>query len=226
MTPLAWPSLAEVVHYIPLNPVRAKVVKAEQLLTYQWSSLPLFLSGKRSAWLVAETTLAESGALPDTKAGWQRYLAYLAVRAEEDARRREEKFGRLSRGWAIGSAEFRANLKQELAQLGAGQDRFELLGADRAAQREARTALWEEKLRVAAKALGVALNRLPAKKSAPEKVKLAALLKATTSVSNVWLAERLALGRPGSVTQWVRQFRLTGGADKREFKMALSIVHT
>jgi hypothetical protein len=164
--------------------------------------------------------------LPDTKAGWQRYLAYLAVRAEEDARRREEKFGRLSRGWAIGSAEFRADLKQELAQLGAGQDRFELLGADRAAQREARSALWEEKLRAAAKALGVALNRLPAKKSAPEKVKLAALLKATTSVSNGWLAERLALGRPGSVTQWVRRFRQAGGANKREFKAAMSIVHT
>jgi hypothetical protein len=193
---------------------------------YQWSSLPLFLSGKWPAWLVAETTLAESGALPDTKAGWQRYLAYLAVRAEEDARRREEKFGWLSRGWAIGSAEFRADLKQELVQLGAGQDGFELLGADRAAQREARSALWEEKLRVAAKALGVALNRLPAKKSAPEKVKLAALLKATTSVSNGWLAERLALGRSGSVTQWVRRFRQAGGADKREFRTAMSIVHT
>jgi hypothetical protein len=84
----------------------------------------------------------------------------------------------------------------------------------------------EEKLRVAAKALGVALNRLPAKKSAPEKVKLAALLKATTSVSNGWLAERLALGRPGSVTQWVRRFRQAGGANKREFKAAMSIVHT
>lgn len=220
------PSLAEVVHYIHLNTVRAKAVTAERLLEHRWSSLPLLVGRKRPAWLVAETTLAESGMLPDTKAGWQRYLGYLAVRAEEDARRREEKFGWLSRGWAVGSPEFRAHLKQELANLGAGQGRFELLGADRTAQREARAALWEEKLRVGAKALGVALNRLPARKSAPEKVKLAALLKATTSVSNRWLAERLAMGRPGSVTQWVRRFRLAGGTEQHDFKTALSIVQT
>ena len=46
------------------------------------------------------------------------------------------------------------------------------------------------------------------RKSAPEKVRLAALLKAGTAVSNGWLAERLRMGQPASVSQFVRRFRL------------------
>ncbi|MBI5693266.1 MAG: hypothetical protein HZC55_24575 [Verrucomicrobia bacterium] len=57
---------------IHLNPVRAKVVTAEQRLASRGSSLPLFVVGRRPASRVAETTLVESGALPDIKAGWQR----------------------------------------------------------------------------------------------------------------------------------------------------------
>ena len=50
--------------------------------------------------------------------------------------------------------------------------------------REARAVLWEERLKTSADALGVALDRLPERKSTPEKVRLAALMKAATSVSN------------------------------------------
>jgi hypothetical protein len=41
------------------------------------------------------------------------------------------------------------------------------------------------------------------------------LLKATTSVSIRWLAARLALGRPGSASQWIRRFPLAGGSEQR-----------
>jgi hypothetical protein len=148
------------------------------------------------------------------------------VLAEEDAKRRDEKFGRLSRGWMLGSAEFRADLKKELAAKGTGKERFELLGADRAAQNEARAELWEERLGAAASLLGVALDRLPAAKSAPEKVRLATVMKTVTSVSNGWLAARLNMGAPGSVTQYVRRFRLRGAAKERAFQAVLSRVHT
>ena len=63
-----------------------------------------------------------------------------------------------------------------------------------------------------------------ARKSSPEKVQLAALLKSATSVSNGWLAERLNMGEPASVSQFVRRFRLSEAAEKREFQRALSIV--
>ena len=219
-------ALAQVAHYIHLNPVRAKVRSAERLLEHRWSSLALFVGKNRPACLEARTVLAESGGLPDTPAGWRRYVAYLDVLAEEDTKRRDEKFGRLSRGWLVGSAEFKAGLKAELTAKGTGKERFELLGADRQAQREARAELWEERLRTAATLLGVALDRLPAAKSALEKVRLATVMKTATSVSNGWLAARLDMGAPGSVTQYVRRFRLRGDADKRAFQTVLSKVHT
>ena len=219
-------ALAQVAHYIHLNPVRAKIMPAERLIGHRWSSLPLFAGKNRPDCMEAGTVLGESGGLADTPAGWRRYVAYLAVLAEEDAKRRDEKFGRLSRGWMVGSAEFKADLKKELAAKGAGTERFELLGADREAQNEARTELWEERLRTAATLLGVALDRLPAAKSALEKVRLAAVMKTATSVSNSWLAARLDMGTPGCVTQYVRRFRLRGDADKRAFQTVLSKVHT
>jgi hypothetical protein len=47
----------------------------------------------------------------------------------------------MSRGWVVSSTEFKAELRQELLANGAGRERFELLGADRAAQQEARALL-------------------------------------------------------------------------------------
>lgn len=218
-------ALAQVAHYIHLNPVRARARTAERLLEYRWSSLPRFLEQKRPTCLEAATVLAESGGLPDTPGGWRRYVAYLGVLAEQDAKRRDEKFGRLSRGWAVGSPEFKAELKQELSGQKVGRERFELLGADRAAQIEARAELWEEKLRRLAKALGLVLENLPAQRSAAEKVRLAAAMKTLTSVSNTWLAERLQMGLPASVSQYVRRFRLAGGATEKAFRAALSKVN-
>ena len=216
--------LAQVAHYIHLNPVRARVVTAERLPDFRWSSLTHFAGKRRPAGLEAATVLAESGGLADTAAGWRRYLDYLGVVAEEDPKEREAKYGRMSRGWAIGTAGFKAGLRQELVEKSGGEERFERLGADRDAQREARAVGWEERLVAAAAALEVDLKRLPAQKSAPDKVRLAAVMKTATSVSNRWLAERLQMGVPASVTQYVQRFRTAGGADTRAFKTALSIV--
>jgi REP element-mobilizing transposase RayT len=217
-------ALAQVAHYIHLNPVRAKVVTAERLLEFRSSSLPLFAARNRPAELEPRTLLSESGGLPDSAAGWRKYISYLGVISEEEAKLRDEKFGRLSRGWLIGSPEFRAALKKDLANTGAAREGFELLGADAHAHREMRAELWEEKLLQARKALGLQKAIFSTRKSAPEKVQLAALMKATTSVSNGWLAERLQMGKPASVSQFVRRFRLSGGSETRAFKAALSKV--
>jgi putative transposase len=81
-------ALAQVAHYIHLNPVRAKVRSVERLLEYRWSSLPAFVGKSRPPGLVATTVLAESGGLADTTAGWKSYLEYLGILAEEDSGRR------------------------------------------------------------------------------------------------------------------------------------------
>jgi putative transposase len=219
-------ALAQVAHYIHLNPVRAKVCGSEAVAGYRWSSLWHYAGGKRPAELCAETVLAQSGELTDTSAGWRRYIAYLGLLAEEDAKRREDRFGRLSRGWAVGSAGFKADLKKDLDALHPSDERFALLGADREAHQQVRTEIWEEKLLLAAKALGIALDRLPKPKSSPDKVWLAAALKAGTSVSNGWLAARLQMGAPASVSQYVRRFRLAGANASPRFQKALSRVKT
>ncbi len=219
-------ALAQVAHYIHLNPVRAGILSAEKVADYRHSSLPRFERKGRPAFLEAATVLRESGDLPDTAAGWRKYRRYLEVLAEEDAGRREDKFGRLSRGWAIGSPAFKLGLKKEMQGASLAGNRFELLGADRSAQRELRAETWEEVLQSAAAAFKVSLDRLPAPKSAPEKVQLAALMKRVTSVSNGWLAERLEMGAQASVSQYVRRFRL-GELDRTaEFKSAVSRVTT
>jgi REP element-mobilizing transposase RayT len=219
-------ALAQVAHYIHLNPVRAGILTAGRLPEYRYSSLPRFLRSDRPAWLVADMVLAESGGLADSPEGWKCYVEYLGFLAEEDAARRNDRFGRLSRGWAIGSAEFKRDLREELAPRAAGRDGFELLGADREAQRQARAAVWEETLSAMAGALGIDLTRLPPKKSAADKVRLAAMMTQVTSVSNSWLAQRLQMGVPGSVTQYVRRLRLHGGVSQSDLRRVLSRIHT
>lgn len=213
-------ALAQVAHYIHLNPVRAKVVSPDRLAEFERSSLRWFARKARPAFLAAETILGESGGLPDTAAGWRRYHAYLALLAEEAPAKREERFARLSRGWVVGSPEFKKELRKELRQKGALLDRASLFGTDAvAALREEE---WEEQLTKAAKALRINLDKLGPRKSAAEKVKLAAAMRAVTTASNGWLATRLAMGQPASVSQFTRRFRLDGGQDVRDFQAALS----
>ena len=217
-------ALAQVAHYIHLNPVRAKAVLIERLADFPWSSLVEFGRKGRPKWLEAATVLGESGGLADTPRGWQQYHDYLDVLAEEDAKRRDGKFGRLSRGWAIGTGEFKAGLKKEFSAAAGGGAHVELLGADREAHRQIREEIWEDKLATAAAAFGVRLDRLPAQRSAVDKVRLAAVMKQGTAASNGWLAERLKMGQPGSVSQYVRRLKLAGGTDTTGYKRALSKV--
>ncbi|HVT28245.1 MAG TPA: hypothetical protein VHE81_09555, partial [Lacipirellulaceae bacterium] len=219
-------ALAQVAHYIHLNPVRAQVVSADRVLEYRWSSLPRFMGKDRPPWLEGRTVLRESGGLPDTAGGWRRYVSYLGVLAEEDQQRREERYGRLSRGWMIGSAEFRDGLQQQLVKQMKTLERVEWAGANTGANRQIREQLWEQRLQRLAKLLAIDLKQLPPRRSAAAKVELAAAMKATTSVSNGWLAERLQMGLPASVSQYIRRFRLAGSTEAHRFRTALSRINT
>jgi len=87
-----------------------------------------------------------------------------------------------------------------------------------------RQEVWEERLTELAAAAGINLAQLGPRKSDPDKVLLAALMKATTGVANGWLHERLAMGTPASVSQFVRRFRLEGGTESRRYQVVLSKV--
>ncbi len=215
-------ALAQVAHYIHLNPVRAKVVTIARMGEFVRSSLPRFSAKNRPAWLAPETVLAESGGLSDTAAGWRKYREYLGFLAEEDAKLKEDRFGRLSQGWMVGSDEFKQTLQRDLEKLGGPLEKVRLLGSDGVP--EWRDEHWEEVLQRGARALKINLERLPEQKSAPVKVQLAALLKMRTAASNGWLATRLRMGQPASVSQFVRRFRLASGDQTAAFQAALSRV--
>jgi hypothetical protein len=108
----------------------------------------------------------------------------------------------------VGSQEFRKPLSEtmsiELAQWRAR--RFEGLEPDEVKTEQARS--WEKRLQAFARVAKIDLTKIPAKKSAPEKVVLATLLKTSTAVSNGWLADRLAMGQPASASQFVRRHLL------------------
>lgn len=66
-------ALAQVAHYIHLNPVRAKVTEPDGAAQFRWGSLWWFPRRQRPAWLAAGTVLGEAGGLKDTAAGWRSY---------------------------------------------------------------------------------------------------------------------------------------------------------
>lgn len=213
-------TMARVANYIHLNPVRAKVVSAARLEEFKYSSLPSFFRKDRPEWLAAATVLAESGGLPDNAAGWRAYRKYLAALAEGDAISREGRFRRISRGRVVGSIEFKRNWKKNLAKLGHDWKRARSKGGE--VVPEAREKIWAEKLKTGARLFKIKLDRLPRKKSAPEKAQLAALLRIGTGASNGWLAKQLTMGHPASVSQIVRRFKQAGDDRKKRFREALS----
>lgn len=199
-------AFGQVCHYIHLNPVRAKIVKPAEAVKYPWSSLPQFAGKARAKWLEASVVLGEAGELRDTAKGWEKYLGYLEFLAEDAPSKKAMVAERISRGWCVGGREFKTEMRKEMADRGATLERFE--GLEPEAVTAERNEVWEERLRALVKAAKIDLAKLPAQKSHPDKVRLAAALKQSTSVSNVWLADRLGMGQPASASQFVRRHLL------------------
>ncbi|MDP1579477.1 MAG: transposase [Candidatus Didemnitutus sp.] len=199
-------AFAQVCHYIHLNPVRAGAVTASRLPEFQHGSLAVFPAKKRPAWLAGDTVLQAAGSLPDTAAGWRKYQRYLEFLSEDKPSKKALASRELSRGWCVGSADFRKEMRRAASERGAELDRF--AGLEPEVAQDERHAAWEEKLQKLAALAGIALEPLPAAKSHPDKVLLASALKQSTSVSNGWLADRLEMGEPASASQFVRRLLL------------------
>lgn len=215
-------ALGQVVHYIHLNPLRAKAVTAEAFASHRWSSLHHFPRKDRPACLEPASALVESGGLKDTPRGWASYVQYLVAMHHEDPREREESHRAIRRGWCVGSKEFKDAVRRDLKAQGAAWEMARYQGAEPTQWQEIREAGWHDQLERAARVAKIDLSALPRKKSAAEKVLLAAAMKHGTSVSNGWLAERLQMGQAASVSQYVRRFRMQGGQEGRRFQRILS----
>lgn len=183
--------LKAVCDYVHLNPVRAGLLTAEQPLeTYRWSSYPLYLcdSTPRPSWLRVDRLLGEWGIR------WNQPGAGRQFGAVMEARRRAElegEFKPVRRGWCVGSEKFRKEMLEYIEQQrGKWHYGRELC--------EAAQAKAERLIQQALQAEGVTEDQLARwRKGHPFKVSLAAELRAQTTVTVDWIAERLRMGSRG-----------------------------
>jgi len=209
--------------YIHLNPVRAGAVSADKLLDYPWSSLPKWESPLRPKWMDSSTVLGEYGGLADKPPGWRRYRQALAGMSENHSQAKQKRGKSLSRGWCLGSAEFRLRMKTKMTEREMDLEAEHLLGLESEEIRSERAQAWEARLQTLARIAKIRLDRLSDRKSDPAKTLLAAAMKQVSSVSNAWLAQKLAMGMPASASQFVRR-RLLTQSGRAEVNMLLSKV--
>jgi len=209
------PALGQVCHYIHLNPVRARLVAPDKVADYPWSSLPHWTRKDRPEWLEPAVVLGEAGKLTDSKAGWRKYFEYLEFLATDAGKKKQLVAARLSRGWCVGSREFKKEMRETAGQKGADLDKERFGGLEPEEARDERAQVWEERLQALAKAAKIDLTKLPAQKSHTDKSLLAAAMKLSTSVANGWLAERLKMGAPASASQFARRWQLTKSGAKQ-----------
>jgi len=110
--------LGTLCHYINLNPIRARVCRGDDLPSWPWSSLPWMLNRKlRPQWFSPVAALDHAGGLPDTPRGHRLYLEYLKWLSANRNAKREFLFDKMSKGWVLGSAQFKKDLLQAKAEL-------------------------------------------------------------------------------------------------------------
>jgi REP element-mobilizing transposase RayT len=104
------PTLSYVVNYIHLNPVKCGLLTVDRMDEYRWCSFRRFVQKNRPAFLVCEEWLAELGRFSDSRAGWRSYRDYLSWLITDKPEQKNQAFEQMTRGWALGSKEFRVDL--------------------------------------------------------------------------------------------------------------------
>jgi len=195
--------LCGVVNYIHLNPVEAKLLPAEDLRQFPWSSFNRLQRPGRPTFLVCKDWLFEMGGLQDTAAGWTTYHQYLIGLAANEEEQRKQAFDTLCHGWANGTAGWQKELSDDQKELFAS---YALRGRGEAV--ELKELVWSRALDEAlAKAVKIRSSLVQNRKAAPWKIELAEHLRATTTVTNSWIARELHMGTADSVSVYLSKRR-------------------
>lgn len=183
--------LKTVCDYVHLNPVRAKLLIDEQRLKeYRWSSWPEYLKkpSKRLPWLRVSRLLGEWSISGDTSAERRHLEAGMEQRRQLEAGQENGDWKRLRRGWCFGPKKFKDELLEWIeAEQGQYHYGEELRESDeQKAERLVAQTLskwrWNE-------------SELKARrKGDAKKAQLAAQLRAETTMTWPWIANRLAMG--------------------------------
>jgi REP element-mobilizing transposase RayT len=180
-------ALVKVIDYIHLNPARAKIVAAEGLVDYRWSSLPRFLRGPRARVLCCQDWLVQHG-FDDTLAGLKSYTDYLIGLAGDETEQKRLGLEQLSKGWAIGTAGWcRAIAKDHAARaLEPGIEASEL--------RSLKEALWSQVLDEAlTNQKQTRESAATARANTPWKISTAIKLR-NVGAPFAWITEQLHMG--------------------------------
>src|SRR5439155_832819 len=185
--------------YVHLNPVRARLLKAdERLLAYPWSSLVWYVAAPehRPQWIRVDRLLGEHGIQRDTAAARQEFERRMEARRLEETDGEALKIFR--RGWYLGGDEFRKQMLEKMeGKLGehhSGELRRET------AEAKAKRIVAQELRRLGWKETELASRR----KSDPAKLAIAARLRKETTLSIKSIAARVHLGTSKSANARLR----------------------
>ena len=193
-----------VADYIHLNPARAGLAGGARgkLVGYRWSSLPAHAKGAGPAWLETGRLLRAFELAGDGR-GRRAYVDWLEARAANGGAIDAGATKALKRGWYLGEAGFRDRLLGMLERKPGKRSRAgEPLKhhGEMEAERLVVHALGLSGLPVAAAELA------GLRKGDPAKVRVAILVRSRTTASNEWIAKRLGMGHPGSVSRLASAF--------------------
>lgn len=187
------PSLLRVVNYIHLNPVKAGLIPLSKLDQFRHSSFRRFFHLDRPECLHCEEWLTEAGPFPTSRMGMKAYWKYLELVLAKDLRNADILDKELCRGWYIGSEKGKTTLLQELKNEKYSDQELSYLDPE---------AVAEWLLKRGLELLGKAeADLLASRKGIDWKCALSRFLKRKTGVSNTWLANRLRMGHPKSVSR-------------------------
>jgi len=198
-------TLARVVNYIHLNPVRGGVVPVADLVQFRWSSYRRFVQGPRWPFMDCAEWLREAGPFDDSPAGWRGYRDYLVWLAADEPEKKRLAFETLSRGWAIGSQQWRRDVADDYATEIAA---YGLRSAKEII--DLREITWDQALDSLLAQGGKTLaDAAKDRKGADWKVALAAGLRESTTASNPWIARKLYMGNADSLSVYLSRRRKT-----------------
>jgi putative transposase len=195
-----------VADYIHLNPARAGLAggRSGSLAGYRWSSLLAYAGGKVPPWLEIDRVLNSFELAKDGR-GRRAYVAWLEARAANDGGNIDSVAQKaLRRGWYLGEDTFRDRLlalmdkaKGIKTRVNRKADALEKDYSEKDAEQILQRCGPEMGLPTGAKELCLL------RKGDERKALMAALIRGRTAASTEWIAKRLQMGHPGSVSRQV-----------------------
>ena len=185
---------ARVADYIHLNPLRAMIVDYQHFAKFRWSSLGRFVQGKPFPGLEATEWLTKLG-LSDCQEDWPVYVQKLIERYTSEMGKPLRERDSFSRGWAIGSKDWKRQLAQKSTVAGESAPKAEYLEP-----KEMQILRWETRFHELLREMGRESADLEfSKKQLPWKWRVADRMQREMGVPLVWLADALKINRAATL---------------------------